>query len=833
MHNNYQRLESSSRSLGSSSMHLPASPPQYDDIDDDSNIQSTVHESSSSSSSSAAAAAGGGGGGGGVYMEQFEIEDPAGIVQQSLLNRAQTASKKFANNIQTRIIHPISKMIDPIYEGYKFLQMQYEKSILKIGNPLVIKRLLYVLIMMLIVFGMSKYNTNDSVNGVSVGALSRGKFYDMEKLSNTIGRIIDAKSMKEHLEYFSSIPHISGSKGDIALARYIEQYMKNNGLHNVEINEFQSFINYPNKQETFLRLADGSFNANLYEKHNENMEYLAYNPNALNTVDTISSKFLYLHYGTTKDYENLKQQGIDPKGKIILIKYGGDVPEPNKIHLAETYGVKAVVFITPKFESMQGDVIQRENVGLTRMAPGDILTPGWSSEGGYVTRLSWDKSETTPKIPSIPISWNDGEALIQKLNMGFKFEDGFSSGDGNSPDLQLKVSNIDRPVHPIWNVVGSIDGREQGDKGIIIGMQRDSTCYGTIGTNTGIAVFLEMIKVFTSLQRRYQWTPSRSIYFASFDATEYNLAGSTEWIENQKQSLRKDGYLYVDISDLISGDDLHINMHPFLFKSVFKALFQVKAGDKTLLSLVERNKAENNFLEMKNYIPFINLVNIPSLEIKYKGRPYPRNSCYDNFQNFEESNIDKQMLKHAQMVELLSRIVFDFAESPLIPYDFKNLGNMLFSYVHDLEKYTETIIAPLTVKPIMHFDRLERAVKVLMDVGAKFHKWSEQWDEYLNQNGGLEPPVYSRTRWAWNDNMVDFNARFLIREVQPKRSGYRNMLFGMPFDASTTGGGEFEWNTFPFVRGYLSKQDFSSAQNEINRLAFAIEDAARNFLNLV
>lgn len=43
------------------------------------------------------------------------------------------------------------------------------------------------------------------------------------------------------------------------------------------------------------------------------------------------------------------------------------------MYIAEQHKAKAVVFITKKY-SVSDDVIQRENVGLTRMSPGDILT---------------------------------------------------------------------------------------------------------------------------------------------------------------------------------------------------------------------------------------------------------------------------------------------------------------------------------------------------------------------------------------------------------------------------------------------------------------------------
>ncbi|KAI5955208.1 hypothetical protein KGF54_001769 [Candida jiufengensis] len=809
--------------------NLPLNPPTYfefdndDDADDDNSLNNNndhnnrhhhqhnaLHESTSTPS-----------------IEQFEIEEPEFERRHGFINRASAISHKFANNINSRIIHPVTRIIDPIYEGYKYLQMQYEKSILKLGNPLVVKRLLYVLIMMILIFGISKYSENDSINGGGSTTFSKGKFYDIEKLSSSINQFINPKSMKENLEYFSSIPHLTGTKGDLLFAKYIEKYMKSNGLHSVDINEFQSFINYPTTN-TYLKLKDGSFEAKLNEQNSQEMQYSSFNPNALSTIDEIEGNYIYVNYGREEDFANLQNNNINLEDKIVLIKYGGDIPESNKLFYAQNYKVKAIIFISPKFND-QDDIIQRENVGLTRFSSGDILTPGWSSENGYVTRLSWDKSETTPKIPSIPISWKDGSKLIEKLQNGHKFDD-YVSGDGQSPILQLNINNINKPVHPLWNVVGSIEGREQGDKGIIIGSSRDSTCYGTMSSNTGTVAFLELIKVFTSLQRKFQWVPSRSIFFVSFDATEYNLAGSTEWIENRKEALRKDGYLYIDMSDLVTGDELYINSHPFLRESIKTSLQKVKIeGDKTMADLVHDIKDE--FLDFKNYIPFINLVNIPSLEIKFRGLKYPKNSCFDNFKNFENLNLDKSMLKHSQLVELLSKIILDFAELPLIPYNFIDLANQLIQYENDLEKFTQSITQNLKVKPIIHFDGLKRALMTLKDVGEKYNEWAHEWKQFIVQSGGLEPPMYSAMRGMWNNNMIDFNNRFLTKELTTKRSGYKNFLFGIPFSAPINSN-EFVWISFPYVRDYLQQHDFSSAQLEIDNLASTIEDAAIKFLTL-
>ena len=56
------------------------------------------------------------------------------------------------------------------------------------------------------------------------------------------------------------------------------------------------------------------------------------------------------------------------------------------------------------------------------------------------------------------------------------------------------------------------------------------------------------------------------------------MAGAAEWIENRKESLRKEGYVYIDLSDLVAGDKLLINANPFLHEVIGNCLQKVKAG---------------------------------------------------------------------------------------------------------------------------------------------------------------------------------------------------------------------------------------------------------------
>lgn len=789
-------------------------------------------------------------------IEEFEIEDDmfgdnnVSVVRESFVSRATVMTKKFVYVVNRKIIHPVTRIVDPLFEMYRVASQYYESWVLKIGNPLVVNRLLYVFLLMIVTFLITKYSNDESVNGETSGGYHTGKFYDIDKIGESVRGYIDPKLMEENLEYLSLMPHITGTKGDLALATYIQKTMKNDGIKVLEFNEMQSFLNYPSSQDTYLKLADDSWKATLYEQGNsKDIQYLAYNPDCLNTNEEVEAEYVFVNYGSEKDFKALEDKGVSLEDKIALVRYGGagenSQPELNKLLRAQRLKARAVVFVSPliKLGNLDvDDMIQNLNVALTRKCAGDILTPGWSSEDGYVTRLPWFKSEITPKIPSIPISWKDGAYLINKLkNKGVKFEDGLFSGESSGSDkLKLKIVTDTRATHQIWNIIGSIEGREQSELGVIIGSSRDSTCYGTMEGNTGTVVMLEMVKIFTALQREHNWSPSRSIYFVSLDATQYNLAGSSEWIENKKEQFKKEGYVYIDLNDAIAGDELLIKAHPVLHQIIRQALDKVQVqhlSDKKDSSLHDLYKSQNNgqapisydMVELKNYIPFINLINLPSMEVRYGGLDYPKGSCYDSFDNFKRMNVDPSMKKHQELVELHCYIVLALAEQPLIPYDFTSLVDYLYQSVDDLENYAKDLSGGSFH---LNADGLRKALAILRNSGGQFQSWLNEWTEFIKESP--EPSYLAMHRYKWNENLVLFNSIFVPSDPKPKRQGYFNLLFGTPFMSPATSEGlKYNWNTFPTIRDGLYVGDYKFAQEESNNLANIIMTASSALLDQI
>lgn len=87
------------------------------------------------------------------------------------------------------------------------------------------------------------------------------------------------------------------------------------------------------------------------------------------------------------------------------------------------------------------------------------------------------------------------------------------------------------------------------DHYVILGNHHDAWTYGALDPSSGTAALLETARAFSSLAsqnsesldyigctRKHMlciadWAPRRTLVFCAFDAEEYGLIGSTEWVE--------------------------------------------------------------------------------------------------------------------------------------------------------------------------------------------------------------------------------------------------------------------------------------------------------------
>lgn len=205
-------------------------------------------------------------------------------------------------------------------------------------------------------------------------------------------------------------------------------------------------------------------------------------------------------------------------------------------------------------------------------------------------------SDLTPSIPSLPISFQDAIPLLAALNghgvparnisrRGWAGGLNVSYSTGPAPGARLHLSNVMKDeITPIWNVIGIINGTN-ADETIIIGNHRDAWIIGGAGDpNSGSAIMAELANAFGKLKAK-GWTPKRNIVLASWDAEEYGLVGSTEWVEEYAPWLAKTAMSYINLDIAVSGPVPGMSGSPELYSVAVDTMTKViypAGGNQTL-----------------------------------------------------------------------------------------------------------------------------------------------------------------------------------------------------------------------------------------------------------
>jgi len=240
------------------------------------------------------------------------------------------------------------------------------------------------------------------------------------------------------------------------------------------------------------------------------------------------------------DFDRLEALGVELEGKIALAKYGGPF-RGLKVKNAQDHGmIGAIIFSDPGDDGNMTEAkgvaaypaggarnpttVQRGSVQFLSTYPGDPTTPGYVSKPDSERA---DRTDITPQIPSLPISWIEAQPILQALN-GFGTNGsavnrtgwvgaipGVTYSTGADSGATLSMSNVMNDTYgTIWNAVGIINGTN-ADEVVIVGNHRDAWIVGgAADPNSGSAVLIELAKAFGKLSET-GWKPKRTIVLCS------------------------------------------------------------------------------------------------------------------------------------------------------------------------------------------------------------------------------------------------------------------------------------------------------------------------------
>ncbi len=387
-----------------------------------------------------------------------------------------------------------------------------------------------------------------------------------QALEATFDQALSATEMKGWLETLSSEPNHVGSPHDKANAELMLAKFKSWGW-DARIETFEILYPTPIAEKLEL-LGPHPFTAALHETPVEGDRtsgrtasalppYVAYQGDGDVTADIV-----YVNYGMPEDYRALERLGISVKGKIVLARYGAGW-RGLKPQLAEEHGaVGCLIFSDPADDGYATDDVwpkggqrppqgvQRGSVQKMMIYAGDPLTPGVGATKD-ARRLTRETATTILKIPALPISYADAQPFLEAMggplaprNFRGALPITYRVGGAGAASAHLMVRS-DWSLKPIYDVIAVMKGKEFPDQWVIRGNHHDGWVFGATDPLSGNVVLMEEAKAIGALAKT-GWRPKRTLVYASWDAEEPGLIGSTEWAEAHAAELQKKALAYVN-----------------------------------------------------------------------------------------------------------------------------------------------------------------------------------------------------------------------------------------------------------------------------------------------
>ena len=616
-----------------------------------------------------------------------------------------------------------------------------------------------------------------------------------------LDRSFSREKLAGYLKRFAAEPHVASSARNDELARFVFEEWKSFGLEDVRQIEYEVLLSFPERisveiespRKIKLSLREDPVVADPDTQRSD----LGIPYNAYSASGEVSGPLVYANNGNPADYDYLEKRGVAVKGKIALVRYSEPYSYRGfKALTAQQRGLAALlIYSDPKDDgAARGPVfpdgpwgpashIQRGGIPFDFIYPGDPLTPGWASVAG-ARRLLPRESVTVPKIISVPISARDALPLFE--TMGGEAAPPEWSGalpvayrlGGEACRVRVDV-RMDNSVKKISNVIGCIKGFEDPESAVLVGNHRDAWVFGALDPSSGTACLMELARAFGEAKKD-GFRPRRSIYFASWDAEEFTLTGSTEWGEENRDWLRKNLIAYLNVDSSASGRNFNVSAVPSLSRVILKALREVtdpetgsSVFDRWISGPRERGTIAtasgggriNPIGSGSDHTVFLNHICAPALDMSFSGDYGVYHSIYDNLYWMAHFG-DPGMIYTEALDKIWARMAVDLAGCPLIPLDYE-------TYAVELKSWLEEWAG--------RFDPERKKTERLQDLIGEMKAAASAINPLLFDRDALAPGPAGegRTERARaNRLLVEIERSFSLPAGIPDRTWFKHLVFG-------------------------------------------------------
>jgi len=706
---------------------------------------------------------------------------------------------------------------------------------------------------------------------------------DEAALERNFDALIVPNDLRDWMKLLAAQPNHVGSPHDKANADQILTWFKDWGW-DAHIETF--WVLYPTPISESLELAGPvPFKATLQEPPIPgDSSATATDPALPAYVDyqgdgDVRGSLVYVNYGMQDDYLTLQRLGVSVAGKIVIARYGAGW-RGVKPKLAQDHGaIGCIIYSDPADDGYSIDKtypsgpmrpplgIQRGSVLDMQIYPGDPLTPGVGATKD-AKRLKISEAPTILKIPVLPISYADAQVLLEALGgrvvpPAWRGTLPITYHVGPSTAVAHLAVKSDWSLKPIYDVIATMKGSTYPDQWVVRGNHHDGWVFGASDPLSGQVALLAEAKAMGGLAKQ-GWRPKRTIVYASWDAEEPMIVGSTEWAETHADELKQKTVLYVN-SDANARGFLEIGGSPdfqHLANEVAAAVIDPETGvsigerlrakrrvDALAPGASEQVKAEakiaadadKDFLieplgSGSDFSSFLDHLGVPAIDVGFGEEGSVRGVYHSRYDTFEHHSrfADPGFVYDAVLARTGGGLVLRVADTDAPVQRASDFAAAVSDYLDQVKKLTDgkreeaetqarlirdrafqlaadpsqSSGLPAILDPVPHLDfaPLENAVD-------RLKRTAKAYDDGLAKNeSGLSGPQLARLQAL----MLDIDQTLAPEVGLPGRSWYRNLIYA---PGRFTGYGA---KTLPGVREAIEDGRWAEANRYIKLTADAL-----------
>ena len=728
---------------------------------------------------------------------------------------------------------------------------------------------------------MSAQNAPPAAPSILVGFDREGSTRE-RNLEKQFDSYINKDDLRDWMKRLSARPHHLGSAYGKENAEFMAGLLRSWGFE-TRIESFDVLFAKP-RTRVLEMTAPQKFSAKLEEpslkedatsgqKSEQLPVYNVYSSNG-----DVAGELVYANYGVQQDYDELARQGIDVRGKIVIVRYGNAFRGIKPKIAAERGAIGCIIYSDPRDDGYAaGDVYpqgawrnetgaQRGSVADLPLYAGDPLTPGVASKQGARRLDLKDPGTTLTKIPVLPISYSDALPLLRALDGPIApaawrgaLPITYHLGPGKAA-VHLKLE-FDFSTVPAYDVIAQLRGSERPDEWVIRGNHHDAWVNGAEDPISGMISVLAEAQAMGQLVKT-GWRPKRTIIYCAWDGEEQALIGSTEWVESHAEELQRKAVLYVN-SDNNARGFLSVGGSHTLEKFMNGVAHDVVDPEKQVPvfdrwrarrildgSAEERQEARTR-TDMRiaalgsgsDYTPFLQHLGIASLDIRYGGEGETEgvyHSIYDSFDHYTRFG-DPGFNYATALAMTAGRAILRFANADYLPLSVSNFSDTMGRYVVEVVKLNnderEAIgeknrridenTYDLGTDPTKKFvmPKPEPAPPALnfmplQNALARLQQSTRNYDAAMREASTVTRLQSQDTQMNLDETLRQLELNLLTERGLPRRPWFKHTIYAPGF---YTGYGA---KTLPGIREAIEEHRWSDVTEQIGLVVNAFERAA-------